>query len=138
MARGGLTSTAATPAAGAARSARTGSRLAGRPTYAQAGRLAHLNFHGPIAANHTGGREPSGKISFSENDVNGTTHRLSTPSQRRQWGEATLRTFVTPGSELRPSSANAGNGMPQRAIESSRMQLGAFGAVDFEAVTAPP
>jgi hypothetical protein len=35
-------------------------------------------------ANQTGGREPSGIGSFSENDVNGTTQRLSTPSHRRQ------------------------------------------------------
>jgi len=35
-------------------------------------------------ANHTGGREPSGKCSFSENEENGTTQRLSTPSHRRQ------------------------------------------------------
>jgi len=56
-------------------------------------------------ANQTGGREPSGVASFSENDVNGTTHRLSTPSHRRQCGEETLRTFVTPGSLLRPFRA---------------------------------
>src|SRR5271166_6178595 len=54
------------------------------------------------SANQTGGREPSGRISFSAKLVNGTTHRLSTPSHRRQWGEETLRTFVTPESELRP------------------------------------
>jgi len=34
-------------------------------------------------ANQTGGREPSGRISFSAKLVNGTTHRFSTPSQRR-------------------------------------------------------
>ena len=72
------------------------------------------------SANQTGGREPSGRTSFSENEVNGTTQRLSTPSQRRQCGEATLRTLVTPGSELRPFSAKAGDGMPQRASASSR------------------
>src|SRR5271163_1798393 len=44
-------------------------------------------------ANHTGGREPSGKASFSENDENGTAQRLSTPSQRRQCGDDTLRMF---------------------------------------------
>ena len=53
------------------------------------------------SANQTGGREPSGWSSFSEKPVNGTTHRLSTPSHRRQWGEATLRTLVTPESEFR-------------------------------------
>jgi hypothetical protein len=52
-------------------------------------------------ANQTGGLEPSGRNSFSAKLVNGTTHRLSTPSQRRQCGEEALRTFVTPGSELR-------------------------------------
>src|SRR5208282_3366723 len=53
-------------------------------------------------ANQTGGREPSGWISFSAKLVNRTTHRLSTPSHRRQCGEATLRRLVTPGSVLRP------------------------------------
>src|SRR3546814_13313601 len=38
-------------------------------------------------ANHTGGREPSGLTSFSAQLVNGTTHRLSTPSQRRPGGD---------------------------------------------------
>ncbi len=54
------------------------------------------------SANQTGGREPFGWSSFSAKDVNGTTHRLSTPSHRRRWGEATLRTLVTPPSEFRP------------------------------------
>ena len=39
-------------------------------------------------------------------------NRLSTSSQRRQCGVATLRTFVTPGSELRPLTANCGAGIP--------------------------
>src|SRR5271165_5776719 len=56
-------------------------------------------------ANHTGGRDPSGSIPFSAKFVKGTTHRLSTPSHRRQCGEETLRTFLTPGSELRPLRA---------------------------------
>ena len=47
-------------------------------------------------ANHTGGRVPSGKCSFSEKLVNGTTHRFSMPSQRRQCGDLTLRTLVIP------------------------------------------
>src|ERR1700685_4585265 len=63
-------------------------------------------------ANQTGGREPSGCNSFSAKLVNGTTHRLSTPSHRRQCGEDILRTFVTPGSELRPLMASFGDGMP--------------------------
>src|SRR5580658_5233081 len=67
------------------------------------------------SANQTGGCEPSGNASFSENEVKGTTQRESTPSQRRQCGDATLRTFVTPESELRPLSATAGDGIPQRA-----------------------
>ena len=71
-------------------------------------------------ANQAGGREPSGMSSFSEKDVKGTTHRLSTPSQRRQCGDATLRMFVTPGSRLRPFTSSKGDGMPQRAITSSR------------------
>src|SRR5271166_2599350 len=69
-------------------------------------------------ANQTGGREPSGRISFSAKLVNGTTHRLSTQSHRRQCGEERLRTFVTPESELRPLRARKGEGIPQRAIVS--------------------
>ncbi len=41
------------------------------------------------------------------------THRLSTPSQRRQCGDAMLRMLVTPGSLLRPLSAKTGEGMPR-------------------------
>src|SRR5450631_3492789 len=63
-------------------------------------------------ANQTGGCEPSGCSSFSEKLVKGTTHRLSTPSQRRQCGDLTL--------------TNAGDGMPQRAIVSSRTPSGAL------------
>jgi hypothetical protein len=40
-----------------------------------------------IKGEPTGGREPSGWSWFSENDVKGTTQRLSTPSHRRQCGE---------------------------------------------------
>src|SRR3546814_4189736 len=54
------------------------------------------------SANHAGGREPSGCGSGSLNDVHGTTQRLSGPSQRRQCGDLTLRTLVTPGSVFRP------------------------------------
>src|ERR1019366_2432812 len=46
-------------------------------------------------ANQTGGREPSGRTSFSEKLVQGTTQRFSIPSQRRQCGDLTLRTLVT-------------------------------------------
>jgi hypothetical protein len=63
---------------------------------------------------------PSGSASFSEKLVKGTTHRLSIPSQRLQWGDFTLRTLVTPGSDFYPLRANTGDGMPQRAIVSSR------------------
>ena len=63
---------------------------------------------------------PSGSVSFSEKLVKGTTQRLSSPSQRRQCGDFTLRTLVTPGSDFFPLRANAGDGMPQRAIISSR------------------
>jgi hypothetical protein len=59
-------------------------------------------------------------VSFSENDVNGTTQRLSTPNHGRQCGDATFLTLVTPGSLLRPFKANTGDGIPQRAIVSSR------------------
>jgi hypothetical protein len=71
-------------------------------------------------ANQTGGFLPSGNVSFSLKLVNGTTQRCSTPSQRRQCGDLTFRMLVTPESELRPFSANTGDGMPQRAIVSSR------------------
>src|SRR5271169_5804013 len=84
-----------------------------RPAKNASGRLSSK-------ANHTDGREPSGKTSFSENEENGTTQRLSTPSHRRQWGAATLRMFVTPGSLLRPSITDFGDGMPQRAMTSAR------------------
>jgi hypothetical protein len=56
----------------------------------------------------------------SEKLVNGTTQRCSGPSQRRQCGDAVLRIFVTPASELRPFRANTGDGIPQRAIINSR------------------
>ena len=72
------------------------------------------------SANQTGGFEPSGNVSFSEKLVKGTTQRLSTPSQRRQCGDATLRTLVMPESEFRPFSAKTGEGIPQRAMVSSR------------------
>ncbi len=71
-------------------------------------------------ANHTGGRRPSGCTSCSAKLVKGTRHRLSTPSQRRECGDFTLRMLVTPGSVFSPCSANTGEGMPQRAIVSSR------------------
>ena len=72
------------------------------------------------SANQTDGREPFGSCSFSEKLVNGTTQRLCTPSHRRQCGDLMLRTFVTPGSVFLPLSAKAGDGMPQRAMASSR------------------
>ena len=55
-------------------------------------------------------------VSYSEKDVKGTMQRFAGPSQRRQCGDAVLRTFVTPGSVVAPFRANAGDGMPQRAI----------------------
>jgi hypothetical protein len=71
-------------------------------------------------ANQTGGFLPSGNVSFSLKLVNGTTQRCSIPSQRRQCGDLTFRMLVTPESEFRPLRANSGEGMPQRAIVSSR------------------
>ena len=47
-------------------------------------------------ANQTGERAPSGNTSFSEKLVQGTTQRFSIASQRRQCGDLTLRTLVTP------------------------------------------
>jgi hypothetical protein len=69
-------------------------------------------------ANYTGGRFPSGKTSFSEKLVTGTTQLSSTPSQRRQCGVDTLRILVTPESLFRPFNANMGEGIPHRAIVS--------------------
>jgi hypothetical protein len=60
---------------------------------------------------------------YSEKLVIGTTQRLSTPSQRRQWGEETLRTLrmlVTPESDFRPSRNLGGVGIPHLAEASSR------------------
>src|ERR1700730_15451856 len=71
-------------------------------------------------ANHTGGFLPSGSASFSLKLVNGTTQRCSLPSQRRQCGDLTLRMLVTPVSALRVLRAAFGDGMPHRAIVSSR------------------
>jgi hypothetical protein len=65
-------------------------------------------------------REPSGSTSFSEKLVQGTMQRFSIPSQRRQCGDLTLRTLLTPGSDFVPLRANTGDGIPQRAIVSSR------------------
>ena len=48
--------------------------------------------------------------SFSAKLVQGTTQRFSIPSQRRQFGDVTLRTLVTPGSEFLPLSAKTGEG----------------------------
>src|SRR6202165_159109 len=67
-----------------------------------------------LKANQTVGREPSGSTSFSEKLVQGTTQRFSVPSQRRQCGELTLRTLVTPGSDFLPCSAKTGEGIPHR------------------------
>ena len=73
-----------------------------------------------LRANQIGGRLSSGSTSFSEKLVNGTTHRFSIWSQRRQCGAATLRTLVTPGSEFRPFNAKTGDGISHRATVSSR------------------
>ena len=72
------------------------------------------------SANHSGCFLPSAVVSYSENEVHGTTQRLSTPSQRRQCGEAVLRTFVAPRSVVRPFRAKTGDGMRHRAIVISR------------------
>src|SRR5471032_1587064 len=55
-------------------------------------------------ANHKGGREPSGRTSFSEKLVKGTMQRLSTPSQRCQCLEFRLLMFVVPMSGSRRKS----------------------------------
>ena len=92
------------------------------PTEVQRVQMPAKNASGRLSskANQTGGRVPSGRASFSEKLVKGTTQRFSMPSQRRQCGDLTLRTLVTPGSDFLPFSAKAGEGMPQRAMVSSR------------------
>src|SRR5919112_2541213 len=73
------------------------------------------------AANQTGTFRPSAVVSYSLKLVKGTRQRCSTPSHRRQCGEVTFRTLVTPGSVLRPFRAKAGEGRPQRIMASSRV-----------------
>src|SRR3712207_2184386 len=72
------------------------------------------------AANQTGTFLPSAAVSYSLKLVKGTRQRCSAPSHRRQCGEATFLTLVTPGSVFRPLKAKAGEGRPQRIIATSR------------------
>src|SRR6202021_2572723 len=85
-------------------------------------------------ANHTGGGEPSGKTSFAAKLVKGTMQRLSTPSHRRQWDDLTLRMLVTPGSVFLPAMAKVGDGMPQRAMASSRTPSAAVRTIGAELI----
>jgi hypothetical protein len=89
-----------------------------RPDHGDEGETAAL-----VEGEQTDGLEPFGCSSFSAKLVNGTTHRLSTASHRRQCGDAMLRRLVTPQSELPPFKAKTVHGMPQRAIVSSRSPL---------------
>jgi len=78
-----------------------------------------------LIANQIGGLRPSASVSFSLKEVNGTKHRFSGPSQRRQCNDLTLRTLVTPASvffglRLESTRYCGGVGMPHRAIASSR------------------
>ena len=86
------------------------------PAKAASGRLSSK-------ANQTGIFFLSGVVSYSENDVNGTRQRFPGPSQRRQWGEAVLRTLVTLGSVAFPFNANCGDGIPHLASANSRSPL---------------
>src|SRR5919112_968369 len=72
------------------------------------------------AANQTGTFLPSAVVSYSLKLVKGTRQRCSTLSHRRQCGEVTFRTFVTPGSALRPFRAKTGDGIPHLIIVASR------------------
>jgi hypothetical protein len=76
-------------------------------TDAQRVQMPAKNAKGRVSskANQTGGWEPSGSTSFSEKLVKGTPQRFSIPSQRRQCGDVTLRTLVTPGSDFFPLRA---------------------------------
>jgi hypothetical protein len=65
---------------------------------------------------------PDGEAVFEQfgvEPVDRVVERVVGPSQSRQWGDAVLRTLVTPGSVAFPFSANCGDGIPQRAIASS-------------------
>jgi hypothetical protein len=66
-------------------------------------------------------------LPYSENDVAGTAQRLSMPSHCRQWGELTLRMFVTPLSVF-PLTNFGGVGITRRSIASSRSPSGAYAA----------
>ena len=93
-----------------------------------------LQFGVQIPANTAGGRVSSNAnqvsprflpsspalLSNSLNEVNGTTHRLSMPSHRRQCKELALHTLVTLGSVFFPSKNLNGVGMPHRTNASSR------------------
>ena len=71
-------------------------------------------------ANQTGGREPSGWVSFSAKLVKGTRQRCSGPSHARQCDDVVCRMLVTPRSTFLPARYCGGVGMPQRAMTSSR------------------
>src|ERR1019366_6651688 len=58
---------------------------------------------------------------YSQNEVHGTTQRLSGMNQRRQCGDFTFRMFVI----VAPPKAG-GPGIPQRTIASSRTPSGAL------------
>jgi hypothetical protein len=63
------------------------------------------------AANQIGVFLPS-IVSYSENDVNATRHRLSGPSQRFQWALPTFRMFVVPLSGSSRSSSLKSTDLP--------------------------
>jgi hypothetical protein len=70
---------------------RTEVRRAQMPAKKASGRLSSN-------ANQTGGRVPSGAVSFSAKLVKGTRQRCSGPSQPRQCEDVVCRMFVTPRS----------------------------------------
>src|SRR4030088_383274 len=90
----------------------------------------------PVHMVHTPAKNASGRLSssanqvgvflgfvsaYSQNEVHGTMHRSSGLSHRRQCGDAVLRMFVTGG----PAYCG-GEGIPQRAMASSRTPSGAL------------
>src|SRR4051794_19997234 len=85
-------------------SLRTLVQLVHRPAKQSRGRLSS-------EANQTGTFLPS-TVSYSLNDVNGTRHRSSGPSQRFQWALLTLRMFVVPRSGSSRSSSLKSTGSP--------------------------
>src|SRR3569623_3113998 len=100
------------------RSASTSPSLTLRTDFHFGTHMPAKKFSGRSSLNANQMSPPSALLN-SLNEENGTTQRFSTPSQRRQCGEAVLRIFVTPGSRFDAANSFRGVGMPQRVIVST-------------------